>query len=363
MHKMTQPKLYNRANKLWIKFTLNGELVRKSLNLDNTKANTKLANTQIIPQMILKISSGEFFENENVKQVPTIDEFAEVSFKLHEHHRKLSTLDRISSNYKKHILPHFKGKEITKVKPSDISLWQNTLLKKNLSPKRVKDIRTVLSVIFEDALHDEIIMHNPVRRATQLPRQDSPIIIPFSLDEIKKILEHAQGQFKNFFAVAFFTGMRTGEIIGLKWEDINFDTMELSVNRTIGKGIISTPKTRDSKRTIEILTVLRPYIKEQFKLSGSKNSYVFLNRNDTHFFDSNKIRSYSWKDTLLKANVDYRTVYNTRHTFASMMISQGEDILWVSFMLGHTNTEMTLRKYAKYIKNDKKKRAVFLNNF
>ena len=68
------------------------------------------------------------------------------------------------------------------------------------------------------------------------------------------------------------------------------------------------------------------------------------------------------KRTLKEAGVDYRTIYNTRHTFASMMIANGEDILWVSHMLGHSHSEMTLRKYAKYIKNDKKKRATFLTN-
>jgi integrase len=73
--------------------------------------------------------------------------------------------------------------------------------------------------------------------------------------------------------------------------------------------------------------------------------------------DSNK----QSKQPLKSANIEYRTIYNTRHSFASLMISQGEDILWVSHMLGHTNTEMTLRKYAKYIKNEKKRRAIFLD--
>ena len=185
-------------------------------------------------------------------------------------------------------------------------------------------------------------------------------IVPFSTAEISKILEHSTGQFKNLFALAFFTGMRTGELIGLKWEDINFETMELTIQRTIGRGRISTPKTVSSIRTIEILEILQPYLRNQHKLTGKENTFVFLNENNTHYFDSNKIRDYTWRRTLKEAGVDYRTIYNTRHTFASMMIANGEDILWVSHMLGHSHSEMTLRKYAKYIKNDKKKRATFL---
>ncbi|NOX15296.1 MAG: tyrosine-type recombinase/integrase, partial [Epsilonproteobacteria bacterium] len=65
--------------------------------------------------------------------------------------------------------------------------------------------------------------------------------------------------------------------------------------------------------------------------------------------------------TLEEANIPYRTIYHMRHSFASLMISNGEDILWVSHMLGHATPDMTLKKYAKFIKNDKHKRATFLS--
>jgi integrase len=356
-------KLTTRNGKLWITFYHQSTRYRRSLDLDDTKANRKVATLKLIPEILYKLNSGTFFDAPMTQTVPTVDEFAKISFKLHEVHRKPSTLIRMNSNYKKHILPHFKGKQLDKVRPSHISLWQNMLLTDHgLSPKRVKDIRTVLSVIFEDAVQDEIIENNPVRKASKLPTHIQAPIVPFAIDEINKILECADGQFKNFFATAFFTGMRTGELLGLKWEDVNFDTMEITVQRTIGRGIISTPKTVNSIRTIEILDVLKPYLMAQHKITGIQNSFVFLNENNTHYFDSNKIRDYTWKKTLQEAGVEYRTLYNIRHTFASMMISNGEDILWVSHMLGHAHPDMTLRKYAKYVKNNKKKRATFLEN-
>ena len=355
---MTQPKLYTRGKRLWVRFSLNGEVIKKSLNIDDTKANKKLANLQLIPQIILKVNSGEFFE---INNVPLFEDFAEMSFKLHRASRKETTINRYKSNYNKYILPDFKGKRLDRIKPSEISLWQDKLLQSGLKPKRVKDIRTVLSVILEDAVNDDVINDNPVRKVARLPHQAPPDISPFSLEEIKAILLNANDQFKNFFAVAFFTGMRTGEIIGLKWEDINFTDMTISIKRTINKGMMTEPKTINSIRTIEILAVLLPYLENQYALTGDKNTFLFLNKNDTHFFDSNKIRNYSWKNTLLRANVDYRTIYNTRHSFASLMISRGEDILWVSHMLGHSSTEMTLRKYVKFIRSEKKQRAVFLN--
>ncbi len=354
-------KLVTRNGKLWITFYHQSTRYRRSLNLEDTKVNRKFATNNIIPEITYKLNSGKFFENEKQK-TPTVNEFAKVSFKLHEAHRKESTLIRLYNNYKKHVLPHFKDKKIDEVKPSHISLWQNMLLTEyGLKPKRVKDLRTVISVIFEDAVLDEIISSNPVRKAAKLPASSPPEIIPFSTDEINQILKCSHGQFKNFFAVAFFTGMRTGELLGLMWKDFDFDEMEVTVQRTIGRGTVSTPKTQSSVRTIEILDVLKPYIKNQYELTGKQSTYVFLNRNNTHYFDSNKIRDYTWKNALKEADVSYRTIYNTRHTFASMMISNGEDILWVSHMLGHSTSEMTLRKYAKYIKNKKVQRATFLD--
>lgn len=141
---------------------------------------------------------------------------------------------------------------------------------------------------------------------------------------------------------------------------MDFDKKEIFVKRTIGRGIEDTPKTQSSIRQIEILDILMPYIESQFELTGCKNSYIFMTSNDSHFFDIKNIRDHDWKRVLKAVGVEYQTIYQMRHTFASMMIANGEDILWVSQMLGHTSPKMTLEKYAKYFKRKDKVRATFL---
>jgi integrase len=357
-------KLTSRNGKLWITFYHQSQRYRRSLELDDTKANRKRAEQHIIPEIVYKLNQGMFFENENTKEkMPTVAEFAEVSFKLHKHNRKQSTLTRMMSNYKRHILPSFGNVKLDKVRPSHISLWQNRLLtEENLSPNRIRDIRTVLSVILEDAVRDEIIASNPVKKAAPLPYQAPPKIEPFTFEEINAILKHANDHFKNLFAVGFFTGMRIGEILGLRWEDINFDNSTINVQRTVGRGIVSKPKTAGSIREIEILDTLHPYLKDQFKRTGKQNSFVFLNEAETHYFDPSKVRAPHWEKALKAAKVPYRTIYQMRHTFASMMISNGEDVLWVSHMLGHTTPEMTLKRYTRYIKRDRIERGNFLKD-
>jgi integrase len=341
---------------IWVRFSYQGKNYRKTLNLENTKANMRLAKNEIMPQMQVKLYSGELFE----KTVPTVDEYSKLSFEIHSATRKESTQADYRISYEKHIKPHLGNKRLDEIKPSDVSLWQNKVLE-SVSPRRLKNIRAVLSTIIQDALRDELIVRNPLP-LVKLPRAEKVEIHPFSIEDIFTILDKAKGQFKNFYALGFFSGMRSGEMIGLRWEDIDFFKNEIYVRRAIKMGVVSTPKTANSVRYIDIIDSLLPYLKEQYKLTAHKNSYVFLNDNDEHFYDIKRIRNTHWKKVLLACNLKYRPIYHTRHTFATIMLENGEDILWVSNMLGHTDSTMTLSRYAKYIKRDNKKRATFLEN-
>ncbi len=341
---------------LWIRFNHQGKLYRKPLGLDNTKANMRLAQNEIMPTLQVKLLNGDFFN----KQVPTIDEYSKVSFDMHSTVRKSSTQNDYKISYEKHIKPFFGNKKLDSLKPSDIERWQNKVLE-TVSPRRLKAIRAVLSTIIQDALRDELITKNPLP-LVKLPRSEKVEIQPFSINEIFTILDTAKSQYKNFYAFGFFTGMRSGEMIGLRWDDIDFKRREISIKRAIKMGVISTPKTASSARTIDILDSLIPYLEEQYKITGESQSYVFLNELGEHFYDIKRIRNTHWTNVLKECGLEYRPIYHTRHTFATIMLENGEDILWVSNMLGHTNSTMTLSRYAKYIKREGKKRAMFLEN-
>ena len=355
MVKMTEPKLFTRGVKLWVRFSLNGEVIKKSLNIEDSKANRKLATTQIIPQMLLKVHSGEFFEN---KIVPTVKDMIDISLKMHRANRKINTHNAYSYVLNKHIIPIFGKRKIDSIKPSELTLWQNELLK-TLSNKAVINVRIVFNGIFEDAFRDEIIAKNPfsiIKAPLNIAKNEN---IPFSKDEIFQILEASPLKIRAFFAIGFFTGMRTGEITALKWSDIDFNKKIISIKRSRNKGIETTPKTKSSIRDIEILEVLLPYLENHLQFK-TDNEYVFLARGNIPFNSSNKISAIYWSKVLKKLNIPYRNLYQMRHTFASLMIASGEDILWVANMLGHKNSNITLSTYAKYMKDDKKVRGKFL---
>ena len=356
MVKMTQPKLYTRGKKLWVRFSLDGKVIKKSLNIEDSKANRKLAETQIIPQMLLKVHSGEFFEN---KTVPTVKEMIDISLKMHSSSRKEQT--RINYDYviKYHILPYFGKKKITSLKASELTLWQNDLLKK-FSPKYVSNIRVVFHGILQDAFRDEIINKNPLTLMKSPSSEPLQKVKPFSKEEIFSILNTLPSKVRAYFAIGFFTGMRTGEILALKWKNIDFENKTIYVRATRNRGKDSTPKTKSSIRDVDIINVLLPYLNSHLKYK-TDSEYLFNTKFKKPFHSANKLSIVYWKKALKELCIEYRNLYQMRHTFASLMISNGEDILWVSNMLGHKNANITLSFYAKYIKNDEKTRGSCFN--
>lgn len=168
---------------------------------------------------------------------------------------------------------------------------------------------------------------------------------------------------KNFIGIMAFTGMRPGEIVSLEWKDINFEDSLISIKRTTVYGRVGPVKTKSSKRSIEMLPLVKEYFLKQKDLTfGNPYDRVFLSSFHKPFY-SHDIISSRFKDLLIEG--DPRYLYNLRHSFASLMISEGEDVLWVSRMLGHKSLDITLKTYSKAysIMQDKigvKVRAKFL---
>lgn len=178
------------------------------------------------------------------------------------------------------------------------------------------------------------------------------------------MINKADGYLRNFIAIMTFTGARPGELIALEWNDIDFENQIININKTTIRGSDGLPKTKASVRRIEMLDIVKDYLMNQYALTGKIDKKVFLNSSNNVFY-SHDIIGKRFKDLLDKD--DKRYLYQLRHTFASLMINEGEDIVWVSQMMGHENIDITLKTYTHFYrlnqqKNDRKKRALFLEN-
>ncbi|WP_304542890.1 tyrosine-type recombinase/integrase [Sulfurimonas microaerophilic] len=351
-------KIKSRNNKLYLHFAHDGKFVRKSLKLEDTFKNRTLVKKQIIPEIQKQLVLGEFFEEKEEK--PTVDEFVKLSFSLHKHHRRELTQKKYEDIYRLHIQPTFGHKQIDKIKRAELFLWQNKLLDTRTG-KTVVSIRTVLMSIFEDAYKEEIIEKNYLKLV------DPPKVVetrekkPFTVEEMYTILDNAPEHIRAYFAIGFFAGLRTGEIIALRWQDIDFENWMIYVRHSIRAGLFTAPKTKASIRDIEIIDALKPYLIAHREQASDESVFLFETYVGKPYARSDKISSHYWKAILKEHNIPYRNLYQMRHTFASQMLMNGEDILWTSQMLGHKDSTMTLEKYARYIPQKNVKRASFLD--
>jgi integrase len=134
---------------------------------------------------------------------------------------------------------HLQKTHVTdQIKASDIARWQNNLLQ-DRSSKTVATIRTVFQTIMEDAFMDEIIKFNPFKRVKPPKQEETREKKPFTMEEMFAIIDAMPPQMRCYFAIGFFTGMRTGEIIGLQWKDIEWEERSIKVRRSRRQGVES----------------------------------------------------------------------------------------------------------------------------
>jgi integrase len=293
------------------------------------------------------------------ESVPTFKEVAEQW--LHGYiktMRRPSTFERYEGILTKHVLPHLGQVAIDQVKRSDI---RNLLLQKKggLSDSMVRLIKDVCSGVCNHALDDELIESNPVIGITkrlQLGR-DKEEVEPFTLDEMIALLNTAKlasPEFYPFFLLAFRTGLRLGELLGLEWGDVDFRERFLDVKRSYKNGRYARPKNGKSRRVdlseqcLQALSSLRKQRVAEGLASGSGVvvETIFHRKGET--VAQNSVRNV-FNRMLLKAGVRKKRFHDIRHTYASMMLSNGESPQYVKEQMGHSSISITVDVYGHMI--------------
>ncbi|QFR43163.1 tyrosine-type recombinase/integrase [Sulfurimonas xiamenensis] len=358
-----------------------GERVRTSTKLKDTVKNRQLITKKIIPHLEVQILNGEYDPKAKQEVVPnTVREYGYKSLMRHKNKRRKHVHKAYLQHFESKIVPEFGDMLIQHISAMKLLDWQNKLLE-NFQASSVKKYRTVFNTILEDARKElingkKMISENPFRDV-DVPK-DREVFVdgdeydnefldnqvnPFSLDEIEDLIAKSDGYLRNFIGIMSRTGMRPGELVALRWGDVDFDNEIIKIRRTRIQGENGPPKKKASVRDIEMISGVKEFFKSQFAITGDDpNGNIFLNSSKLPFYSHDFIAK-QFKDLLSKD--DKRYLYQLRHSFATMMISEGEDILWVSKMLGHKSSDITLKTYAKAYKisrnkEQRKKRALFL---
>lgn len=227
------------------------------------------------------------------------------------------------------------------------------------SDKTKRNVLSPLRTAFDFAVERDYVDTNPVSDL-RVRRTKSTIkpecIEPFTSDEISRILSAVSGQGHNLLKFAFYTGLRTSELVALDWGDVDLTTKRLRVSKALTQysSTFEPPKTAAGDREIKLNSAALEALESQRSLTQLKGEEVFQNpRTCERWTGDQPIRKTLWEPALRKAGVRYRKPYQTRHTFASIMLTVGESVAWLSKQMGHTDVAFTLRTYARFIEDDR----------
>ncbi len=167
------------------------------------------------------------------------------------------------------------------------------------------------------------------------------------------LLAHMDGQIRNIFRFAFYSGLRTSELIGLTWDKVDFLNRRVLVNEAYVDGSMQPLKTAGKgvvERSALLLDPALEALKAQKEHSFLEGSLVFHNPYRMKpWLHENQVRRIGWKPAFKKSGVRYRNPYQTRYTYAHIMIENNENIWWLANQMGHTGIEMINRHYGGWL--------------
>lgn len=264
-----------------------------------------------------------------------------------------STIDNKKYIIELKILPYFKDRPISEIKPTDIRKWQNILLKdeKDYSETYLKTINNQLTAIFNYAVKYYDLRDNPCRKAGSIGKGKADEMLFWTRDEYSKFIECVadKPQSKAAFETLYWTGIRIGELMALTLQDIDFSNKTISINKTIQRikqeDIITAPKTPKSNRIITITdnlaNDLKSYTEQIYDIKPTDRIFNFTKYFLHHEMDRG----------CKKSGIKRIRLHDLRHSHASLLIELGFTPLIIAERLGHEKIETTLNTYSHLYPN------------
>lgn len=318
-----------------------------------------------------QVEHGTYFKNDSV----TFDTWFDIWIKDYkEPNTKTGTISTYTYNYNTYVKPVFGRKQMCDIRTDHIQRFYNGM-SKDYSHNTLEVCRAVLNGMFMQAITNEILQKNPVSNA-KLPKNNKKhTAIALTEKEQNIFLEYARkSEYYSLYELALSTGMRSGEIRGLQWSDIDFKEGVIHVTHTLviynGKTFLDSPKTPSSERDIPMLENVKKLLKQQFKfqqeqrlkmgewwktIEGLEN-LVFTNKEGKPI---NRDRFKRDLDNVIKkinrneSFFPHITPHTFRHTFATRSIERGISYKTLQTILGHSDLSTTMDTYAHVLPDTK----------
>lgn len=290
----------------------------------------------------------------------------------HQHRIAHSTYKRYRALAIHHIDPIIGQIQIRKVLPTDISLLLTQMRELGQSPRSQQQARALLSIALGEAESKGYIALNPVKKV-KIPVNRGREIEPLGIEEVRRLLETYRGTYMSArLHIALLAGLRQGESLGLRWQDIDFEAATVAVRNQVqkieGKLQLTWLKTERSRRlialtssSIESLRQHRDLVDGMKKLCGDawqENDLVFPHIDGT--FQPAILDYNAWKRCLRLCGIKARRLHDARHTAATLMYAQGVGIEVISRALGHSSSAITSKLYVHSAIGPQKDAALLL---
>jgi integrase len=224
--------------------------------------------------------------------------------------------------------------------------FYRTKLDSGLSPRAVQIIHATLHKALRQAVRWQLIPRN-VAESVEPPKANEKEIEPLDEEQVRGLLKAVErDELEALYVLAITTGMRSGELLGLKWEDVDFRAGTLRVNRTVFNGRVNAPKTSKSRRSIRLSRSALVALKNH----GRTSEWVFCTSVGTPISVHN-LHNRSWKPLLKKAGLLHKRFHDLRHTCATLLLTKGVHPKVVQELLGHSSISVTLDTYSHVLPN------------
>lgn len=339
------------------KWRVDGNQVKRRLGLKRTPGTRDgLTKSQAEAQLRRMIDKSESVPHRDL-QITVVDAAHALVANRRDAGRKRSTVEGYESMVAQHIVPYFGSRSLHRIERHDIEGYAAALARKGLAANSRINNLNLLGSIFELALLRGWAVRNPVRGVTR-PRGGSadPDIHYLTMEEVEAVLrgipdDQLGRREKPLYLAAVMTGMRRGELLGLRWGDVDWEAKRIRVRRSYVRGEFGAPKSRRSSRSVPLTDRLAGELQRLFDTAPvtADDALVFCHpasrKADTPLDGSKVLQRF--KQALVRAGVRDVRFHDLRHTFGARMAAAGVPMRTLQEWMGHRDFATTL-VYADY---------------
>lgn len=342
---------------------------RETLRLAHTKQNIRYAE-RLRGEILNSIELGTFNYAKYFPDSPqlkklglhsadkdmTMGQLLKLQFDIYERTVAPSTLKMYKRTRDYQLLPVWEHTKVRELSPMALRTW---LVGFKTKARAIRQMLIPLRGALELAITDDLIESNPLDRVKLrkiLSRDAYDVVFetdPFSAAEIQAILAACDGQMRNVLQFAFHSGLRPSEYIALRWPSISLTEFKLSVERARAAGVTQErTKTKAGRRVVDLRQGAHSALVGQMEHTYLAGDLVFHDPATRRGWNNADRLGIVWTSILKRAKVRHRNLYQTRHTFASTLLSVGENPFYVAKQMGHRDTSMIIRTYGRWIEQE-----------